>query len=186
MLDSSDSIFLSSTLKSKKTSTSTSCQTEDVFIDESQNKGSKKKLSTSSDKENVSGPNRFFRGFLRSTKAKSLKNSTSSVNKESVETKSAPSKKGGTVIPISTLSQAMSVAVKMRDSSVRVGKNSPKDEDRNSSSGNWSASSSTRTSFDSDCPNKNMADLTLSRMTSSPISRDSAVSEKENQDGGNW
>ncbi|KAG1688933.1 hypothetical protein GQR58_007873 [Nymphon striatum] len=179
MLESSDNIFLSGNLK--KTSISTSCQTEDYSNAESQNKGSKKKLSTSTDKENLSGPNKFFRGFLRSTKLKSLKNSTSSVNKESVVTKSTSNKKGNSVIPISTLSQAMNVAVKMRDGSIRTGTSTPKDEDRNSSSGNWSASSSTRTSFDSDCINKNSTELALSRVTSSCTSRDSTVSEKDNR-----
>ncbi|KAG1688931.1 hypothetical protein GQR58_007873 [Nymphon striatum] len=184
MLESSDNIFLSGNLK--KTSISTSCQTEDYSNAESQNKGSKKKLSTSTDKENLSGPNKFFRGFLRSTKLKSLKNSTSSVNKESVVTKSTSNKKGNSVIPISTLSQAMNVAVKMRDGSIRTGTSTPKDEDRNSSSGNWSASSSTRTSFDSDCINKNSTELALSRVTSSCTSRDSTVSEKDNRNCGNW
>ncbi|KAG1688930.1 hypothetical protein GQR58_007873 [Nymphon striatum] len=183
MLESSDNIFLSGNLK--KTSISTSCQTEDYSNAESQNKGSKKKLSTSTDKENLSGPNKFFRGFLRSTKLKSLKNSTSSVNKESVVTKSTSNKKGNSVIPISTLSQAMNVAVKMRDGSIRTGTSTPKDEDRNSSSGNWSASSSTRTSFDSDCINKNSTELALSRVTSSCTSRDSTVSEKDNRNCGN-
>lgn len=57
-------------------------------------------------------------------------------------------KKRRSFLPISTNSAAMTVAVKLRETSARTGSKGM--EDGQSSSGNWSASSSTRASVDSD------------------------------------
>uniref|UniRef100_A0A131YV21 Mucin 17 n=1 Tax=Rhipicephalus appendiculatus TaxID=34631 RepID=A0A131YV21_RHIAP len=57
-------------------------------------------------------------------------------------------KKRSSLLPISTNSGAMTVAVKLRETSARV--SAKGGEDGQSSSGNWSASSSTRASVDSD------------------------------------
>lgn len=57
-------------------------------------------------------------------------------------------KKRRSFLPISTNSAAMTVAVKLRETSARTGAKGM--EDGQSSSGNWSASSSTRASVDSD------------------------------------
>lgn len=159
-----DEIVPENTLRSEKRCVNTSCQTDDIGPP----RGMAASTSALNEKDKPSSkPAKFLNGFLRASRSKlHIKSSSEKDVKKA--------KRSSGVIPISTLSQAMNVAVKMRDGS-RTGK-SAKDEDRNSSSGNWSASSSTRTSFDSDSTHKNA----VSRMTFSQSSRDSAVSEKEN------
>uniref|UniRef100_T1J3H4 Uncharacterized protein n=1 Tax=Strigamia maritima TaxID=126957 RepID=T1J3H4_STRMM len=79
-------------------------------------------------------------------------------------------------IPISTYSQAMTLAVKLRGNSTRTG---AKGEDSGqSSSGNWSASSSTRTSVESENLKAAAGALGLMRTSSqASLSKDSALSE---------
>lgn len=107
-------------------------------------------------------------------RSKELRNEVDIENSE-CETKERKSKNKArkSLIPISTLSQAMSVAVKMRDSTTR---NSKKEDSGQSSSGNWSASSSTRTSVESEKIQNAFLDKRVPSQTS--LSKDSALSDQ--------
>lgn len=95
---------------------------------------------------------------------------------ESATSTGGTEKKRKSFLPISTNSAAMTVAVKLRETSARTGAKGM--EDGQSSSGNWSASSSTRASVDSDQQNSMASPETIPHSHSeSSLSKDSLFSD---------
>lgn len=92
-------------------------------------------------------------------------------------------KRAASLLPISTNSGAMTVAVKLRETSARTAakKGGGGVEDGQSSSGNWSASSSTRASVDSDQQQSSSAgpspDMIPHSHSESSLGRDSLFSD---------
>ncbi|XP_064489044.1 actin remodeling regulator NHS-like isoform X2 [Ornithodoros turicata] len=148
----------------------TSCQTDDELLQTVATRRSKRRsegspssgdLSSSSTENNKSEKRSSFYEamnfklgrdwkFLKKSSKKDDHGSKSDVEKtrEKGDHSSGTEKKRRSFLPISTSSAAMTVAVKLRENSARTGAKGL--EDGQSSSGNWSASSSTRASVDSD------------------------------------
>lgn len=148
----------------------TSCQTDDDLLVMTEKRRSKRRSEgspssgdlSSSSTENAKSEKRssFYEAmnfklgrdwkFLKKSSKKEDHSSKadSEKTKEKAENSSTSDKKRRSFLPISTSSSAMTVAVKLRENSARTGGKGH--EDGQSSSGNWSASSSTRASVDSD------------------------------------